>query len=61
MKTLSFLFASIISIATYADYKDTGNITIKLVSVWANSGDICIQTNPKHDINGLDFGSDYWL
>jgi len=35
------------------DYIDTGNVKIKLVSVWIVSGDILVQTSPKHSISGL--------
>ena len=61
MKNILFLITTIIAGYTFADYKDTGNVTIKLVSVWTDSGDILVQTNPRHDISGLNCSSDYWL
>ena len=61
MKKLLFLLATFVVSTTYADYRDTGNVTIKLVSVWTDSGDILVQTNPRHDISGLNCSSDYWL
>ena len=61
MKNLLILLAAIVTASSYADYKDTGNVTINLLSVWADGGDILVQTNPKHDISGLGCGSDYWL
>ena len=56
-----FTLLGMISFNGNADYKDTGNVTIQLVSVWTVSGDILVQTKPKHSITGLGCSSDYWL
>jgi len=61
MKNLIILLTLILVNGSYADYKDTNNVKIQLVSVWTESGDILVQTSPKHDISGLGCGSDYWL
>ena len=52
-----FLFTS----EAYAAWKDTHNVKIKLISVWAPNGGILIQTEPLPKIEGLSCTSDYWL
>jgi len=44
-----------------ADFKDTSNVTVALISVWTNNGDVLVQTNPRPDISGLTCTNDYWL
>ena len=59
-KIISILAITLASFAR-ADYKDTSNIKIELISVWTASGDILVQTKPIHSIQGLACTSDYWL
>jgi hypothetical protein len=40
--------------------KDT-EAKVEFLSVWTNSGDLLVQTNPKHDITDLNCTNDYWL
>lgn len=44
-----------------AAYKDTDGVKVQLISAWANNGDILLQTNPRHSIEGLNCQGDYWL
>jgi len=59
-KIISILAITLASFAQ-GDYQDTSNLKIELISVWATSGDILVQTKPKHNIQGLSCTSDYWL
>ena len=61
MKKIISILAITLASFSHGDYKDTSNIKIKLISVWTSSGDILVQTNPKHNIQGLACTSDYWL
>lgn len=61
MKIIISILAITLACFAHADYKDTSNIKIELVSVWTTSGDILVQTSPKHNIQGLGCSSDYWL
>ena len=44
-----------------ADYQDSSNRTVKLVSVWVASGDVLVQALPRPDIDRLRCTSDHWL
>jgi len=59
MKKIISILAITLASFSHADYNDTNNIKIELVSVWTTSGDILVQTNPKHTIQGLSCTSDY--
>ena len=61
MKKIISILAITLASFSHADYNDTNNIKIELVSVWTTSGDILVQTNPKHTIQGLSCTSDYQL
>ena len=50
-----------ISCITNAAYKDTSNVKVHLISVWSSSGDVLVQINPQHNIDGLECESAYWL
>lgn len=54
---LSLLF----SVPVYAAHVDSSNVKVQLISVWASSGDVLLQTNPRHNITGLGCGNDFWL
>lgn len=49
------------SASVLASHKDSSGLLVAQISVWGASGDILIQTNPKHSIEGLSCESDYWL
>jgi hypothetical protein len=53
MKIIISILAITLTCFARADYKDTSNIKIELVSVWTTNGDILVQTSPKHSISGL--------
>ena len=59
-KGIFSLYAILFTLPAFAAYKDTGNVTVNLVSMWANGG-LLVQTSPKHNIEGLNCESDYWL
>ena len=61
MKKIISILAITLASFSHADYNDTNNITIELISVWTTSGDILVQTKPKHNIQGLGCSSDFWL
>ena len=61
MKKITPLLAIAFVGFAHSDYVDTSNLKIELISVWTTSGDILVQTNPKHNIQGLACTSDYWL
>ncbi|SMF24239.1 hypothetical protein SAMN02745866_01571 [Alteromonadaceae bacterium Bs31] len=45
----------------FSEYKDTANVNIEMISVWGSTGQALVQTNPKHNIEGLKCTGDYWL
>jgi len=61
MKRVFIILMAMIICGTQATTKDSNNVKVQLVSAWASSGGILLQTNPKHSISGLSCTSDYWL
>ena len=61
MKKLIYVLLSTLCFPVFADYKETSNLQISQISAWGSSGDILIQTNPKHSIDSLGCTSNYWL
>lgn len=58
-KTSGFLL--FFSTSVFAGYQDSHNLTVEQISVWGSSGQLLVQTKPKHSIEGLGCSSDYWL
>ena len=63
MKIINYLALSILlfHFSTEAAWKDTHNVEVKLISVWASNGGVLVQTNPKPNIEGLSCSDNYWL
>ncbi len=61
MKKLIYVLLSTLCFPVFADYKETSNLQISQISAWGSSGELLIQTNPKHSIEGLGCTSNYWL
>ena len=61
MKVILFLlFYFSTSFTSIAATKDT-EAKVEFLSVWTSNGELLVQTNPKHDITGLDCTNNYWL
>ena len=50
-----------LSLGAFAGHIDTHDLKVEQISVWGDSGDLLVQTSPKHNIEGLSCSSDYWL
>ncbi len=61
LKKLIFILLCALSCSVLAAYKDSPNRYIKEISVWGHSGDVLIQTYPRHDIEGVQCTDDYWI
>jgi hypothetical protein len=61
MKNVFIILIATISFGVQATTKDSSNVKVQLISAWASSGGILLQTNPKHSIEGLSCTNDYWL
>ncbi len=55
------LIGLLLSAPVYAAQLDSSNVKVQLISVWASSGDVLLQTNPRHNIAGLACSNDFWL
>lgn len=55
------LICTFLSVFANADYIDTDNVTVELISVWSNDGGLLVQTSPKPNISTLSCTNDYWL
>jgi len=63
-RVMTLLFTPLVFMSTHtvaANWKDTNDVKIKLISVWTANGDVLIQTEPRHNISGLNCTNDYWL
>lgn len=61
MKKLLGLSFLMLSLGAFAGHKDSHDLQVEQISVWGDSGDLLVQTSPKHNIEGLSCSSDYWL
>ena len=61
MRYIVFLLTMAAMSFSYGDYKDSSGVKIKLVSIWGGNGNVLIQTNPNHSIDGLACTSNFWL
>jgi hypothetical protein len=61
MKTVFTILIAMISFGAQATIKDSSNVKVQLISAWASSGGILLQTNPQHSIEGLSCTNNYWL
>ena len=60
IKKLTTTIGLLLSSFTFAATLDT-EAKVEFISVTTTDGNILVQTNPKHDITGLNCTSDYWL
>ena len=61
MKSVFIILTAMMTFGTQGATKDSSNVKVQLLSAWASSGGILLQTNPKHSIAGLSCTNDYWL
>ncbi|AJQ94135.1 hypothetical protein [Gynuella sunshinyii] len=61
MKKILISLFMLLSINVLAAYKDSDDVKIQLISVVSSSGDILVQTNPEHSIEGLGCTNNFWL
>lgn len=61
MKNILVFLMAVLSLGVQATTKDSSNLKVQLISAWASSGGILLQTNPKHSVAGLSCTNDYWL
>ncbi|MFT5084350.1 MAG: hypothetical protein ACI9Y1_002404 [Lentisphaeria bacterium] len=61
MNKLILIFLCTLSGSALAANKDSPNRYVNQISVWGHSGDILVQTYPRHAIEGLQCTDDYWL
>ena len=55
------LLAVFFSSFSNAAYKDSLSLTVEQISVWGSSGHLLVQTKPRHNLEGLNCDSDFWL
>lgn len=47
---------------SFSATKDTLNVEVSLLSVWTTAnGNVLVQTNPRHSMEGLTCSNNYWL
>ncbi len=61
MNKLILIFLCLFSGSALAAYKDSTNRYVKQISVWGHTGDVLVQTYPRHDIDGVQCTDDYWI
>lgn len=61
MNKLIFIFLCTLSCSALAASKDSPNRYVQQISVWGHSGDVLVQTYPRHDIEGVQCTDDYWI